>query len=141
VLDDEPSAAAVFNLDDITTLFYIPLSQSAYQELQELQYIMQSNVPSEQQDVWSYAWGHKYTSAKFYDMTLAHIKVDSMYVWIWKSACMMKLKMFAWLLLSDRLNTRDLLQRRNWRAMDDKHCELFLGRNNEDKVHLNAVTV
>jgi hypothetical protein len=48
----------------------------------------------------------------------------------------MKIKVFAWLLLSDRLNTRDLLKRRHWRVTDDVHCELCPGRNYEDRTHL-----
>lgn len=34
--------------------------------------------------------------------------------WIWESKCTMKIKVFGWLLLIDRLNTRDMLDR--------KHC-------------------
>lgn len=30
--------------------------------------------------------------------------------WIWKNRCIMKLKVFAWLLLLDRLNTEDMLR-------------------------------
>ncbi|KAK1594285.1 hypothetical protein QYE76_027246, partial [Lolium multiflorum] len=62
--------------------------------------------------------------------------VPNVYLWLWKSCCVMKIKVFAWLLLSDRLNTRDLLQRRNWNVTDDKHCELCLLKAYEDRVHL-----
>jgi hypothetical protein len=33
-------------------------------------------------------------------------------------------KTFAWLLLVDRLNTRDMLHRRHWNTTDNTHCEL-----------------
>jgi hypothetical protein len=49
---------------------------------------------------------------------------------------MMKTKVFAWLLLVDRLNTRDLLQRRNWKVTDDTHCVICPGRIYEDRIHL-----
>jgi hypothetical protein len=136
VLNNQTSAAEVFCVDDITTQFYLPLSVIAYRELQSLEDLMQFNKPNEQNDVWSYSWGEKYTSAKFYDRIYEHIKVPSVYKWLWKSACTMKIKVFAWLLLSDRLNTRDLLKRRHWRVTDDVHCELCPGRNYEDRTHL-----
>jgi hypothetical protein len=48
----------------------------------------------------------------------------------------MGIKMFAWLLINDRLNTRDLLKLRNWRVKDDDHCELSPGRTYVDRQHL-----
>ena len=39
--------------------------------------------------------------------------VHDAFKWLWKSACQNKHKVFFWFLLQDRLNTRDLLRRRN----------------------------
>jgi hypothetical protein len=64
------------------------------------------------------------------------IQVPRVYAWLWKSCFMMNSKVFAWLLLSDRLNTRDLLQRRNWHVNDDTHCELCPSRSYEHRIHL-----
>jgi hypothetical protein len=47
-----------------------------------------------------------------------------------------EIKIFAWLLLSAGLNTRDLLQRRQWKVTKDVHCELCLGRSYENRQHL-----
>ena len=88
------------------------------------------------QDNWSYRWGDKYTSAQFYKLIHAHIQVPPVFKSIWKSCCTMKIKMFAWLLLRDRLNTRDMLQRRHWRVTDETHCELCPLRVHEDRIHL-----
>jgi hypothetical protein len=49
---------------------------------------------------------------------------------------MMKIKVFAWLLLVDRLNTRDLLQRRQWNVTNVNHCELCPMHVHEDMIHL-----
>ena len=87
-------------------------------------------------DAWEYIWGPKYFPAKFYSHLHAHIVVPTVYKWIWKSACVLTTKMFAWLLISDRLNTRDLLIRRNWKVTDDKHCVLCPLRAYEDRFHL-----
>jgi hypothetical protein len=45
-------------------------------------------------------------------------------------------KTFAWLLLVDHLNTRDLLHRRHWNTTEDKHCVLCPLRAHEDRIHL-----
>jgi hypothetical protein len=114
----------------------LPMSQPAYQELQSLEIIMQENPLLQQKDEWTYCWGKSYSAKRFYAHIHSHIQVPNVYQWLWKSCCIMKTKVFAWLLLSDRLNTRDLLQRRNWKVTDDKHCELCLLRAYEDRVHL-----
>ena len=62
--------------------------------------------------------------------------MPKVFSWIWKSACTMNYKVFAWLLLRDRLNTRDLLQRRDWHVTDDTHCVLCPLRIYEDRLHL-----
>jgi hypothetical protein len=41
VLNDQMSAAQVFNLEDFSTILYLPLSISAYGELVELQTLME----------------------------------------------------------------------------------------------------
>jgi hypothetical protein len=111
VLDDKASIAHIYQMENIMQLFYTPLSTQAFQELIDLQGLMQENPLSAEKDRWQYSWGDTYSAKAFYDQTHAHIRVPTVYSWLWKSACMMKLKVFAWLLLSDRLNTKDLLKR------------------------------
>ena len=60
----------------------------------------------------------------------------NVFKWIWKSSSVMKTKSFAWLLLSDRLNTKDLLKRRHWKVTEDFSCMLYRGDFHEDKFHL-----
>jgi hypothetical protein len=114
----------------------LPLSAQAYQELVQLQQLMQDNPLTQGNDQWAYCWGDKYSSASFYRHIHNHLQVPNVYKWIWKSCCVMKHKVFAWLLLSDRLNTRDLLKRRHWRVTEDEHCVLCPGRRYEDRIHL-----
>jgi hypothetical protein len=94
VLRKEIMAAEVYAMDDITDLFYTPLSQSAFAELQQLRVIMQANPITGDADKWTYCWGGDYTSAKFYYHIHKHLKVPKVYEWIWKSSCMMKTKVF-----------------------------------------------
>jgi hypothetical protein len=91
---------------------------------------------SDHNDKWTYCWGGNYAASKFYMHIHAHIQVPKVYHWLWKSCCIMKTKTFAWLLLSDRINTRDMLLRRHWRVTEDNHCELCPIRSYEDRIHL-----
>jgi hypothetical protein len=98
--------------------------------------ILEENPLSDQCDSWSYVWGDKYSSANFYDHIHKHIQVPGVFKWLWKSCFTLKTKVFAWLVLGDRINTRDMLQRRHWKVTDDMHCELCHGKIYEDRVHL-----
>jgi hypothetical protein len=68
--------------------------------------------------------------------------VVGIYKWSWKS-CLLRTIFCAWLLLSDRLNTRDMLQRRHWEVTNETHCVLCPSRTNEDRMHLffSAISV
>lgn len=48
----------------------------------------------------------------------------------------MKLKIFAWLLLADRLNTRKMLQRRHYNVRNDVNCALCTLAVEETVEHL-----
>jgi hypothetical protein len=86
--------------------------------------------------VWTYCWGDKYTAAKFYAHIQSHLQVPKVFHWLWKSSCRMSAKFFAWMLLQDRLNTRDMLHCRHWRVTEDKHCVLGPLHAHEDRIHL-----
>jgi hypothetical protein len=122
--------------ETLSELFHRPISAQAFQELEQLKLLMDRNPLSDQEDCWSYVWGGKYTSAKFYAEIHKHIQVPGVYKWLWKSCCTLKTKVFAWLVLRDRINTRDMLLRRHWKVTDDMHCELCPGRIYGDRVHL-----
>ena len=136
VLDPLKSAAEVYEAEDLSSLFYLPLSAQAYQELVDLSAAMQASPLSMDRDAWVYVWGPVYTSARYYKHLHAEVSGLGISKWIWKSSCIMRTKFFAWLLLNDRLNTKDLLKRRNWQVTDDYHCVLCPNRSYEDRMHL-----
>ena len=49
---------------------------------------------------------------------------------------MLRIKVFAWLLVSDRLNTRDMFRRRHWNVTGDFNCVLCPLGDTEDWMHL-----
>lgn len=44
--------------------------------------------------------------------------------WLWKTVCTPKIKVFGWLLLSDRLNTHNMLKRRHYNIGSNLDCLL-----------------
>jgi hypothetical protein len=136
VLHDKMSAARVYEVDDISTLFYLPLSAQAFEELNQLQRMMSSSPLEDRNDEWTYIWGGSYRAAKFYAHIHSHISVPSVYKWVWKSCCRLTVKVFAWLILRDRLNTKDMLVRRHWNVTEDLTCVLCPLHVHEDRAHL-----
>jgi hypothetical protein len=136
VLDKDLSVAEVHVAPDMSQSFYLPLSAQAYQELMVVQQGMRDFPLSVTPDVWIYDWGDKILPSSYYASLHAHLMVPPVFKWIWKSACMMNTKVFAWLLLNDRLNTKDLLVRRNWKEAEDNFCKLCPTRTYEDRLHL-----
>jgi hypothetical protein len=74
-----------------------------------LQWMMSSSSLEDRNDEWTYIWGGSYRASKFYAHIHSHISVPSVYKWVWKSSCRMTAKVFAWLILRDHLNTKDML--------------------------------
>ena len=59
---------------------------------------------------------------------------DDAFKWIWKSKCTNKWKVFVWLLLANRLNTRGLLKRKHMKLRDDNYACLLCDRPPEETV-------
>ena len=71
-----------------------------------------------------------------YKQNFKHIDKHAPSCWIWRSKCQSKHKFFAWLLLHDRLNTRDMILRRKWNVTDTYDCVLCTEHLHEDWRHL-----
>jgi hypothetical protein len=72
-LSPNSSLAQVFHEEDITSLFYLPLSTQAHQELERLKQLMQCNPLTQENDQWAYCWGDKYSPTSFYKHIHDHI--------------------------------------------------------------------
>jgi hypothetical protein len=100
---------------DIRTLFHLPISQESYAQLMSLalaQEIVELS-DSDQQDVWTYSWGSPFfSSTKAYKKLIGTRQLDVCFHWLWKCSAQKKHKVFFWLLLKDRLSTRNILRRK-----------------------------
>jgi hypothetical protein len=94
--------------------FHLPLSEQAFQEFQNLQSFIQSiQVQQGTKDTWSFIWGNNiYATFKFYNLPYKNVQPPAPFTWIWNSKCSNKLRVFSWLLLMHRLNTRKILKRK-----------------------------
>ena len=120
------------------SLFYLPLSQEAFSELQQLQHYLEGipyNIDSK--DQWTFIWGNSsYTSSRFYKFVFSGLQAEQTFSWLWKTKCTPRLKFFAWLLIVDRLNTRDIMRRRNFHVQSGPTCVLCSEDIEEDIDHL-----
>lgn len=94
--------------------FHLPLSTEAYQQFIQLESMLNNFHPSGVSDTWTYIWGSQsFTCAKAYKQLSGLATVHPVFRWIWKSSCQHKHKVFFWLLVQDRLSTRNILRRKN----------------------------
>jgi hypothetical protein len=118
--------------------FHLPLSVQAYDELQSLQEIIHNtSLSAETSDSWILKSGNGiFKPSKIYKQAFSHIVTDPASKWLWKSKCTSKHKFFAWLILHDRINTKDMLLRRQWHVTDNHNCVLCHEGVLEDWRHL-----
>jgi hypothetical protein len=108
---------------DILDNFHLPLSPEAFQQYQEIQHLTQEiNLIQNTNDVWTYQWGDYFSSRKYYKFVYRSVSPPATFSWIWKSNLWPKLKVFSWLLMVDRLNTRNMLKRRHLNIGNDYSC-------------------
>ena len=140
VINEDCSVADMASLLDLSNYFVLPLSVQAFNELEQLNEMMSTldlSLDDTDCDIRSFPWGSaQYTSAKFYNFLFSHTIQDPSLQAIWKSRCLPKLRVFAWLLQKDRLNTRDLMQRKHWHLDSGFTCALCSSNHVETRDHL-----
>jgi len=129
------SGLAVSHLLEI---FRLPMSRMAYNGFLVFKEELESlRADNDQTDVWIYNWnGGLYSSKQFYKHHFVQITLPPPFCWIWKAKCMPKINFFAWLLLADRLNTRDILRRRHKHLEEGYRCVLCHDQVDETSLHL-----
>jgi hypothetical protein len=135
--NEDISVAAMVQQGTLNDRFFLPLSVEAFQEWQDINRIISDLHLSEQQiDTRVFVWGTNYTPSKYYKFLFALLPKDIALNAIWKSRAMPKLKVFSWLLFKDRLNTRDLMQRKHWHIDTGYNCVMCSQNLLETSQHL-----
>lgn len=118
--------------------FLLPLSAQAREELDQLnEKLSHISLDPLVSDDWVLCWGDvNFKPCKFYKFCFRELDPPAHIPAIWKSKCMMKHKVFIWLMFMDRVNTRDLLCRRHFNIGNDHSCMLCNSVPLETNIHL-----
>lgn len=121
---------------NITNLFHLPLSTEVFAQFQLLENTLQSLQLSDGADTWNYIWGSStFTSKKAYCQLWGRSQSHPIFKWIWKSSCQHNHKVFFWLLVHDRLSTRNILRRMHMH-LPSYFCMLCSQSHEETVQHL-----
>lgn len=111
----KPKYSITFFLEKQTQdSFFLPLSQQASAQLINLQNIIQQSIlEPDREDQWTYIWGsNTFSSKRAYKCLVGTQEASPLFKWLWSAGNLGKHKIFFWILLRDRLNTRNLLKRK-----------------------------
>lgn len=116
--------------------FHLPLSSQAFQQLGELEEHWNQAQQLHGHDQWIFQWGNStFSSSKIYKALIGQRPTHPAFLWLWKSKCQMKHKVFFWLVLMVKVNTRGTLRRRNM-ILDSYTCEMCIRQRPETISHL-----
>jgi hypothetical protein len=91
---------------------------------------------TEAPDTWTYLWNsNMFSSQKIYTHLMGTKQTHRAFHWLWKYCSQNKRKVFFWLLLKDRLNTRNLLRRKTM-FLEDYNCAICIHSLEETLQHL-----
>ena len=108
----------------VSRIFSLPLLTQASEQLNDLLHLFKWTWDPMVNDMWEYNWGsNTFRPKKSYTWLLELNPVSPLFKWMCTATSMGKHKFFFWLLLRDRLNTRNLLRRKN-RQLKHYNCVL-----------------
>ena len=135
--NEDISVQALLTADTLGETFHLPFSAQAHAELMDLQQLLTLITLDHGKDKWTCIWGKgDYTASQYYSYYFREIRAHQTYKWLWKSKVTMKIKVFGWLLLFDRLNTQNMLKRRHYNIGDNHTCLLCTSPIEETLEHL-----
>lgn len=130
------SLKKVSRLQPFHHLFHLPLSEEAFDPMLQLEARMTLQQTTAENDVWTYIWGSlQFSSQKAYKHLMGHTEIHPTYKWLWNSCCQNKHKIFFWLLIKDRLSTRNILRKKRM-ALPSYACVLCGSDTEETLEHL-----
>lgn len=126
--DTEISVHNAIQSEYLEDLFHLPLSVQAYEQFLQLEGICDELRASEFincNDSSSYIWGsERFSSRQAYNIMIGVKIVPPHFQWIRKCSCQQKHKVFFWMMLHDRVNTRNLMRRKTF-YLESYNCALM----------------
>ena len=77
-----------------------------------------------------------YSSRSLYKLHFSQLPDHGPSKWIWNSKCMSKHNFFAWLVLHDRINCKEMMLRIKWKMTENNDCVLCVSHGLETRNHL-----
>jgi len=119
------SVKEVSEAEYLEDLFDIPFSQQAAVEIEDLRLLIQDFDLPGGLDQRIFCWGNsKYSAAKLYKLAFQNVQAPAVFRGVWKSKVTPRVKFFVWLILLDRLNTKNMLVRRHFNVQPNSLCVL-----------------
>ena len=116
-----------------TDIFHTPLSIQAWDQLQEM---MRKCPPeTDNKDIWTCHGKQTFSARIMYKHLWEHNQGSELLSKLWKTTSRLKHKIFFWLVLHNRINTRSMLQRKGMH-LDNYCCPCCLTQANETLLHL-----
>jgi hypothetical protein len=129
-------SVSTFQEDSIIDMFYRPLSMVAAAQCDDLFHILNSRSSIQQSDIWGLeGCRNGFSSRKVYALLTPYEIAPALVLWTWQACVMAKHKFFFWVLLQDRLNTRDLPTRKNF-FVESQLYVLCDDHSHEEFIHL-----
>jgi hypothetical protein len=133
--NDSISLQAALETSDFTDLFHLPVSEEAMVQLNLFQTMLQNLLHGDGYDSWSIFGSSKsYKVSQLYKDMMRNDGAISALKWMWEGYCQQKHNVFFWLLTYNKLNTRAMLQTKNF-LLDDYSC-VMCGLHLETRDHL-----
>jgi hypothetical protein len=121
---------------DLAHIFHLPLTEQSYQQFLHLSTELENLAFTEETDSWTYIWGSSHFSVhEAYNALAGHQPTHPVFNWLWGSKCQPKHRVFFWLLVQDKLNTRASLQNRHM-ELESYTCENCILQRLEVVYHL-----
>ena len=116
-------------------MFHLPLSSVAHEELHNLeQELLDLNITADD-DIWSFNWGSNFSTRKVYRKLIGNHPTPNCISTIWKTCSIPRHKLFAWLLLNGRLNTKEMMKHKHF-YVEFLDCILCDTCPEETNIHL-----
>jgi hypothetical protein len=117
-------------------IFQLPLTSEAFQQYTMLSSEIANLELRPNHDEWKYIWGSgQFSVHKAYQALTGHMPTHHVFRHLWLCKCQPKHKIFFWLLLHDKLKTRDRLRRRHM-YLETYTCENCILQKTESAYHL-----
>ena len=137
-LNEDKPVVNILTAEDPSLIFHLPLSTQAREQVREIQQgSMHVLLDRECNDTWECNLGGTFSSKRYYDHCFRDMVADKAFGWLWNAKSPIKFKMFGWLLMVDRLNTRNMLKHRHFNVAGNVYtCMLCPSPPEETVEHL-----